>query len=134
MQFASKIVPCLWYDNQAEEAARFYTGIFPGGKITNTSHYFNSGQEQHGHKAGDVLTVSFDLAGVSFTALNGGPMFKFNEAVSLMVMCDTQDEIDHYWTKLGAGGPVEAQQCGWLKDRFGVSWQVAPTPMFDWIV
>ncbi|MDB5858680.1 MAG: hypothetical protein JWQ76_2369 [Ramlibacter sp.] len=134
MQIASKIVPCLWFDSQAEEAARYYTGIFPGGRITQTSYYAKAGQEIHGRQPGSVLTVVFELAGQSFTALNGGPVFKFNEAVSLQIMCDTQDEVDHFWTRLGAGGPVEAQQCGWLKDKYGVSWQVVPRAMLDWIV
>jgi len=133
MQIASKIVPCLWFDSQAEDAARYYTGIFPGGRITQTSYYGKAGQDVHGRQPGSVLTVMFDLAGQTFTALNGGPVFKFNEAVSLMIMCDTQDEIDHFWSRLGAGGQVEAQQCGWLKDKFGVSWQVVPKAMLDWI-
>jgi predicted 3-demethylubiquinone-9 3-methyltransferase (glyoxalase superfamily) len=126
MELASKIIPCLWFDRQAEEAARFYTGVFPGGRITRILRYPAVGQEIHGGEAGSVLTVTFELAGQSFTALNGGPVFKFNEAVSLAVMCDTQDEIDHYWARLGEGGDPAAQQCGWLKDRFGVSWQVVP--------
>lgn len=126
MELASKIVPCLWFDRQAEEAARFYIGIFPGGRITSVLRYPAVGQEVHGGEPGSVLTVSFELAGQAFTALNGGPVFKFNEAVSLMVMCDTQDEVDHYWKRLGEGGDPAAQQCGWLKDRYGVSWQVVP--------
>jgi predicted 3-demethylubiquinone-9 3-methyltransferase (glyoxalase superfamily) len=133
MKFASKIVPCLWFDSQAEEAARFYTSVFPGGRIVKTSHYFKSGQEVHGGEPGSVLTVSFELAGVSFTALNGGPVFRFNEAVSLQVMCDTQQELDHYWSRLSEGGDPAAQQCGWLKDRFGLSWQVVPAVLPDLI-
>lgn len=126
MELASKIVPCLWFDRQAEEAARFYTGVFPGGRITHVLRYPDVGKEIHGGEAGSVLTVAFELAGQSFTALNGGPAFKFNEAISLQVMCDTQEEIDHFWNRLGEGGDPAAQQCGWLKDRFGVSWQVVP--------
>ncbi len=133
MEFASKIVPCLWFDKEAEDAARLYTGIFPGGRITGTSHYFKSGEDVHGKPAGSVLAVSFELAGVSFTALNGGPVFRFNEAVSLQVMCDTQEELDHYWSRLTEGGDPAAQQCGWLKDRFGLSWQVTPKALLEMI-
>jgi len=122
----SKITPCLWFDNEAEEAAQFYTSVFPDGRITGTLRYSAAGQEQHGRAPGSVMTVSFDLAGQSIIALNAGPAFKFNEAVSLMILCDTQDEIDHYWAKLGAGGDPGAQMCGWLKDKYGLSWQVAP--------
>jgi predicted 3-demethylubiquinone-9 3-methyltransferase (glyoxalase superfamily) len=123
MQLANKIIPCLWFDSQAEEAARFYAEVFPDSRITAVSHY---SETVHDKPAGSVLTVSFELAGQAFTALNGGPFFKFSEAVSLQIMCDTAAEVDHFWSKLGEGGPVEAQQCGWLKDRFGLSWQVVP--------
>ena len=122
-----KISPCLWFDNQAEDAARFYTSIFRNSKITGTTYYGEAGKEHHGRTAGSVLTVAFELNGQSFTALNGGPVFKFNEAVSFQVDCDTQDELDYFWTKLTEGGDARAQQCGWLKDRFGVSWQIVPT-------
>src|SRR4051794_28812493 len=108
MQFASRIVPCLWFDGQGEEAARFYTAIFPNSRITQSL----------------PVMVAFELAGQPFTALNGGPMFKFNEAVSLQIMCDSQEEVDHYWNALTAGG--SEQPCGWLKDRYGLSWQVVP--------
>lgn len=124
-----RITPCLWFDDDGEEAARFYTGIFPNSRIIATSHYNDAGKEIHGHDAGAVMTVAFELDGVRFTALNGGPHFKFNEAVSFEVNCRDQAEIDHYWEKLGAGGDPKAQQCGWLKDRFGVSWQVVPDDM-----
>jgi predicted 3-demethylubiquinone-9 3-methyltransferase (glyoxalase superfamily) len=134
MEIASKIVPCLWFDSQAEEAARFYTGIFPGSRITQVSHYAKAGQEIHGREPGSVLTVAFELAGQSFTALNGGPVYRFNEAVSLQVMCDTQEEVDHYWDRLGEGGDPAARQCAWLKDRYGLSWQVVPKAMLEWIV
>ena len=122
-----KITPCLWFDDQAEEAVRFYTGIFKNSKIGAVTRYTEAGQEIHGKKPGSVLTVEFQLDGQTFTALNGGPVFKFNEAISLQVHCDTQQEIDHYWDKLSAGGDPNAQQCGWLKDRYGVSWQVVPS-------
>lgn len=118
--------PCLWFDDQAEEAARFYVSVFKKGKIVSVNRYPGVGQEVHGRPAGSVMTVDFVLNGLPFTALNGGPVFKFNEAVSLQVLCRTQAEIDYYWEKLGAGGDERARQCGWLKDRFGVSWQVAP--------
>jgi predicted 3-demethylubiquinone-9 3-methyltransferase (glyoxalase superfamily) len=121
-----RISPCLWFDSQAEEAARYYVGIFPNSQVTGISHYGNEGQEITGGKPGSVMLVTFDLDGQSFTALNGGPLFTFNEAVSLQVFCSTQEEIDHYWDRLGQGGDPKAQQCGWLKDRFGVSWQVTP--------
>ena len=122
-----KITPCLWFDDQAEEAARFYTAIFPNSKIGAVTRYTEAGQEIHGKKPGSVLTVELELDGQRFTALNGGPMFKFNEAVSLQIHCDTQAELDHFWEKLSAGGDPKAQQCGWLKDKFGVSWQVVPS-------
>ena len=122
----SKISPCLWFDHQAEEAARFYTGIFENSKITAISRYGEAGQEIHGRPPGSVLTVAFELDGQSFTALNGGPLFKFNEAVSLLIECETQEELDGYWAKLSEGGDPNAQQCGWLKDKFGLSWQVVP--------
>jgi predicted 3-demethylubiquinone-9 3-methyltransferase (glyoxalase superfamily) len=121
-----KISPCLWFDTQGEDAARFYVGIFKNSKIVAISHYPDTGKEIHGKPAGSVLTVSFELNGQSFTALNGGPHFKFNEAVSFQVECDTQEEVDYYWEKLSQGGPPEAQQCGWVKDKFGLSWQVVP--------
>ncbi len=131
MQFTSKIVPCIWFDSQAEEAARYYVGIFPQSKIVDISHYPEVGQEIHGQPAGKVLTVEFELAGQRFTALNGGPVFQLSEAFSLQVMVDTQEELDRYWNALGQGGPVEAQQCGWVKDKFGLSWQVVPKGMIE---
>jgi predicted 3-demethylubiquinone-9 3-methyltransferase (glyoxalase superfamily) len=123
----SKISPCLWFDSQAEEAGRYYCSIFKHSKILSISHFGEAGYETHRRPAGTVLTVEFELEDQTFTALNGGPLFKFNEAISLQVFCDTQDEIDYYWSKLSAGGDPAAQQCGWLKDKYGVSWQVAPT-------
>ncbi|HUG76091.1 MAG TPA: VOC family protein [Burkholderiales bacterium] len=127
----TQITPCLWFDGEAEEAARFYTGIFKNSKITAISRYGEAGREVHGQPAGKVLTVAFELEGRPFTALNGGPQFKFNEAVSFQVPCKTQEEIDDYWDRLGAGGDARARQCGWLKDRFGVSWQVFPSALVD---
>jgi predicted 3-demethylubiquinone-9 3-methyltransferase (glyoxalase superfamily) len=120
------IAPCLWFDGQAEEAARFYVSIFEKSKFVSVSRFPNVGQEVHGRPAGSVMTVDFVLNGVPFTALNGGPLFKFNEAVSLQVLCRTQAQIDHYWEKLSEGGDERAQACGWLKDKFGVSWQISP--------
>ncbi len=122
----SKIIPCLWFDHQAEEAAGFYTAIFKDSKITAISRYGEAGKEVHGRSPGSVMVVAFELDGQSFTALNGGPIFKLNEAVSLQIECETQEEVDYYWDKLSAGGDPNAQQCGWLKDKFGLSWQVVP--------
>jgi predicted 3-demethylubiquinone-9 3-methyltransferase (glyoxalase superfamily) len=116
---------CLWFDTQAEEAAKFYTSVFKDSKIGGITHYTKEGQEIHRMKPGSVLTVDFSLNGQSFIALNGGPLFKFNESVSLQVFCDTQEEIDYYWAKLTEGG-MESQ-CGWLKDKYGFSWQVVPS-------
>jgi|ERR1700733_1630177 predicted 3-demethylubiquinone-9 3-methyltransferase (glyoxalase superfamily) len=124
-----KISPCLWFDTQAEEAARFYCSIFRNSKIAAVSHYGEAGREVHGGVAGSVLSVAFELEGQTFTALNGGPLFTFNQAISLQVTCNTQDEVDYYWEKLSAGGDKSAQVCGWLKDRFGVSWQVVPADL-----
>jgi len=126
-----RISPCLWFDHQAEQAAKFYTGIFPNSRIVSVARYGSAGQEIHGRPPGSVMVVAFELDGQSFAALNGGPIFKFNEALSLQVNCETQDEIDHYWEKLGAGGDPKAQQCGWLKDRYGLSWQIIPTLMAE---
>ena len=126
MATTQRISPCLWFAHQAEEAARFYTGIFPNSRITSVTHYGEAGKEFHGQEPGSVMVVAFELDGHAFTALNGGPVFTFNEAISLQVNCATQEEIDYYWEKLGAGGDPKAQQCGWLKDRYGVSWQVIP--------
>ena len=123
------ISPCLWFDGQAEEAARFYVSVFKKGKLGMITRFPDVGQETHGREAGSVMTVDFTVNGLPFLALNGGPLFKFNEAVSLMILCDTQDEIDYYWEKLTAGGDPSAQQCGWLKDKYGVSWQVVPKPL-----
>jgi predicted 3-demethylubiquinone-9 3-methyltransferase (glyoxalase superfamily) len=125
----NRITPCLWYDDQAEEAAAFYISIFPNSRIVHVTRYGKAGFEIHGRPEGSVMTVEFDLDGQSFTALNGGPLFRFNEAISLQVDCETQAEVDHYWDKLSAGGDPAAQQCGWLKDRYGVSWQIVPAAL-----
>lgn len=122
-----KITPCLWFDDQAEAAAKFYTAIFENSRIVNITRYGEAGHEVHEKPAGTVMVVAFELDGQAFTALNGGPMFKFNEAISFQVSCETQKEVDYYWEKLSEGGDEKAQQCGWLKDKYGVSWQVVPT-------
>jgi predicted 3-demethylubiquinone-9 3-methyltransferase (glyoxalase superfamily) len=133
MQVVQKIAPCLWFDDQAEEAATFYTGIFKDSKINKISRYGEAGYEVHGRPAGSVMTVAFELEGHAFTALNGGPMFKFNEAISFEVNCRSQEEVDYYWEELSEGGDKKAQQCGWLKDKFGVSWQVVPVVLIEMI-
>jgi predicted 3-demethylubiquinone-9 3-methyltransferase (glyoxalase superfamily) len=133
MKVSQKIAPCLWFDDQAEEAATFYTGIFRNSKIVDVARYGEAGREIHQRPPGSVMTVAFELDGQPFTALNGGPIFKFNEAISLQVNCETQEEVDYYWEKLSAGGDEKAQQCGWLKDKYGVSWQVVPTVLPDMV-
>jgi predicted 3-demethylubiquinone-9 3-methyltransferase (glyoxalase superfamily) len=122
-----KITPCLWFDSNAEEAVNFYTSIFKNSKIGNISRYGEAGYEIHGKPAGTVMTIEFELNGQAFTALNAGPLFKFNEAISFQVSCESQEEVDYYWEKLSEGGDKKAQQCGWLKDKYGVSWQIVPT-------
>jgi predicted 3-demethylubiquinone-9 3-methyltransferase (glyoxalase superfamily) len=129
---SQKIAPCLWFDDQAEQAAELYTSIFDNSRIVEIARYTDAGQDITGGKPGSVMTVAFELEGQSFTALNGGPLFQFNEAISLQVYCQTQDEVDYYWTKLIDGGGAPSA-CGWLKDRFGLSWQVTPTPLLEWI-
>lgn len=126
MLSASKIAPCLWFDSEAEQAVAFYTRIFKNSKIVTTSYYGEAGREIHKRPSGSVMAIGFELEGQSFTALNGGPVFRFNEAVSLQVNCASQEEIDYYWNALSAGADPIAQQCGWLKDKFGLSWQVVP--------
>jgi predicted 3-demethylubiquinone-9 3-methyltransferase (glyoxalase superfamily) len=123
----SKITPCLWFDTQAEDAARFYTSVFEHSRITRISRYGKAGRDVHGKEAGSVMVVEFELEGQTFVALNGGPQFKFDEAVSFQVFCDTQDEIDYFWGKLTEGG--KEGPCGWLKDKFGLSWQVVPSAL-----
>ncbi len=135
MATLQKITPCLWFDTKAEEAAKFYTGIFSGApaasagrksEIGRIGYYNREGFEIHKKPAGSTLTVEFTLDGQSFIALNGGPDFKFTEAVSFTVYCDNQEEIDYYWEQLSANGDAGAQQCGWLKDKYGLSWQITP--------
>lgn len=132
MKIKAPITPCLWFDGQAEEAAKFYISIFEGSKITNISYYPEAGREQHGHDAGDVMTVMFELGGQQFMGLNGGPHFKFSEAISLCIMCENQEEIDYFWDALTADGGMEVE-CGWLKDKFGLSWQVMPANIAELI-
>jgi predicted 3-demethylubiquinone-9 3-methyltransferase (glyoxalase superfamily) len=129
MKIKQRIVPCLWFNQQAEEAAEFYVSVFPNSSVGKVIRYGEEGREVHGQAAGTVMTVDFELDGQKMTALNGGPAFQFNEAVSLQIMCKTQQEVDHFWDRLTEGGDESAQQCGWLKDRFGVSWQVVPEGM-----
>ncbi len=125
MATLQKITPCLWFDTEAEEAATLYTSLFKNSKIINITHYSEAGYEIHGKPAGSVLTVEFEMEGQRFTALNGGPQFKFTEAISLEVACANQEEIDYLWERLTEGG--EPGPCGWLKDKFGLSWQIVPT-------
>lgn len=120
-----KITPFLWFDDKAEEAARFYTSLFKNSKIGTITRYDEEGAKAAGRPEGTVMTVSFQLEGQEFVALNGGPVFKFTEAISLVVNCTTQGEVDELWDKLSAGG--EESVCGWLKDKYGLSWQVVPT-------
>ncbi|MCA9730866.1 MAG: VOC family protein [Deferribacteres bacterium] len=121
---------CLWFDNQAEEAAKFYTSIFKDSKPGAITHFKKEGFEYHGKPEGSVMTVEFELNGMAFLALNGGPLFKFNESMSVMVYCDTQEDVDYYWEKLTEEGTES--MCGWLKDKFGVSWQIIPREMGEY--
>jgi predicted 3-demethylubiquinone-9 3-methyltransferase (glyoxalase superfamily) len=129
MAALQKITPCLWFDSEAEDAARFYVSVFGNARIGKISRYGKEGFEIHGRPEGSVMTVEFEIEGQNFTALNGGPHFKFSEAISLQIPCETQEEINHYWERLSAGG--EVQQCGWVKDKFGVSWQIFPADLPD---
>jgi predicted 3-demethylubiquinone-9 3-methyltransferase (glyoxalase superfamily) len=133
MNVIQKITPCLWFDDQAEEAVGFYTAIFRNSRIVHVARYGEAGREIHGKPAGTVMVVAFELEGQAFTALNGGPMFKFNEAISFQVDCETQGEVDYYWGKLSGGGDEKAQQCGWLKDKYGASWQIVPRALVEMI-
>jgi len=121
---ARKITPCLWFDGQAEDAAKHYVSIFDNSKIGRISHYSEEGTDIHGREAGSVMVVEFELEGQKFVGLNGGPQFTFSEAISFMIDCETQDEVDYFWEKLSEGGKEVA--CGWLKDKFGLFWQVVP--------
>jgi len=124
-----RITPFLWFDQQAEEAVKFYVSVFENARITGVTRYGKEGAQASGQPEGTAMTVAFQLDGQDFTALNGGPHFKFTEALSLVVNCHTQAEIDHYWNQLSAGGDPKAQMCGWLKDRYGLSWQIVPTEL-----
>lgn len=124
-----KITPFLWFDNQAEEAAKFYTSVFKNSKIVSTTRYDEAGAKASGRPKGTAMVVAFELDGQKFTALNGGPHFKFTEAVSFVINCKTQEEVDYFWEKLSAGG--KESQCGWLKDKYGLSWQVVPTILIE---
>lgn len=126
MSKIQKITPCLWFEGKAEEAVNLYTSLFKNSKILLKSFYTEAGKETHKQKPGTVLTIKFELDGVQLLALNGGPEFKFTEAISLQIACDTQDEIDYFWNSLIADGGEESV-CGWLKDKFGLSWQVTPS-------
>jgi predicted 3-demethylubiquinone-9 3-methyltransferase (glyoxalase superfamily) len=123
------ITPSLWFDDRAEEAARFYTSVFPDSRVGRIARYGEAGAKISGHPAGSVMTVDFELQGQAFVALNGGPQFPFTEAVSFIVHCESQEEVDHYWDALSEGG--EPGPCGWLKDRYGVSWQIVPTILYE---
>jgi predicted 3-demethylubiquinone-9 3-methyltransferase (glyoxalase superfamily) len=129
----SKIGACLWFDGQAEDAAKFYTSIFKDGKITHMQRYPDEGTEIHGRQPGSAMVVSFQLNGLSFTALNGGPQHKFNEAISFLIDCADQAEVDYFWEKLTEGGDPKKQQCGWAEDKFGVSWQIVPKILAEMI-
>jgi predicted 3-demethylubiquinone-9 3-methyltransferase (glyoxalase superfamily) len=126
-----RITPCLWFDTQAEQAAEFYCSIFKDSRILRISRYGSAGHEIHGRPAGSVMTVEFELEAQALTALNGGPVFSFNEAISLQVDCRTQEELDYFWNRLSAGGDESAQQCGWLKDKYGLSWQIVPSVLSE---
>ena len=121
---AQKITPFLWFDDQAEEAAKFYTSIFPNSKILNTSYYDEAGAKASGQPVGTAMVVTFELNRQAFAAINGGPVFKFSEAISFVVDCESQEEVDKYWSALSA--VPESEQCGWCKDKFGLSWQIVP--------
>ncbi|HKO45530.1 MAG TPA: VOC family protein [Pyrinomonadaceae bacterium] len=125
-----KITPCLWFDGKAEEAAKFYVSVFKNSKINNIARYGDAGSEVSGQPEGSVMTVEFELDGQEFLGLNGGPNFKFTEAVSFIINCDSQEEVDRFWTTLTENGGAESQ-CGWLKDKFGLSWQVTPTVLTE---
>ncbi|RDS80340.1 VOC family protein [Dyella psychrodurans] len=126
-----RISPFLWFNDQAEEAADFYVSVFENSRILTTTRYDKETAKAAGRPEGSVMTVAFELDGQAFAALNGGPAFTFNPALSLVVNCRNQDEIDHYWNSLSKGGDPRAQQCGWLQDRYGLSWQVVPVRLFD---
>jgi predicted 3-demethylubiquinone-9 3-methyltransferase (glyoxalase superfamily) len=129
---ASKIRPCLWFDTEAEEAAKFYCSIFKNSRMGRVSRYVDEGQEIHGKAAGSVMAVEFEIGDQKFAALNGGPHFKFTEAISFQVQCDDQQEVDYFWKKLSAGGTEGP--CGWLKDKYGLSWQIVPKVLYEMLL
>lgn len=126
-----RITPFFWFDEQAEQAVALYTSVFPDSRITRTTRYSQESARAAGRKEGSVMTIGFQLDGQEFAAINGGPHFKINEGISLVVHCETQAEVDHYWERLGEGGDPQAQRCGWLKDSFGVTWQVVPAALME---
>lgn len=126
----SKLTTCLWFDGQAEEAAAFYTSIFKDSKITGRHYYSEAGKEFHRREPGSLMTIEFELNDQKFVGLNGGPNFKFTGAISIMVNCKDQGEVDYYWNKLGEGGDESKRQCGWLVDKFGLSWQIVPNKLY----
>lgn len=131
MAIVQKIVPNFWFNRNGEEAVDYYVSIFKNSSVGDKTYYTKSGFDQHHMPEGTVLTIEFKLEGLDFVVLNAGPEFKFNEAISMIVYCDSQEEIDYYWDKLSAGGDANAQICGWLKDRFGVSWQIVPSEFIE---
>lgn len=126
-----RITPFLWFDTQAEEAVHLYTSIFPNSRILKTTRYGKEAAQASGRAEGSVMTMAFQLDGQDFAAINGGPQLQFSGAISLVINCHDQAEVDHYWSRLTEGGDEKAQQCGWLRDRFGVSWQVVPTQLVE---
>ena len=126
-----RITPFLWFDSNAEEAVKFYVSVFENSRIGQITHYTKESSNASGQPEGTVMTIAFELDGQPFTAINGGPHFKFNEAISLVISCRDQTEIDHFWDKLSAGGDPKSQVCGWLKDRYGLSWQVTPSDLAE---
>ena len=131
MAITQKIISNLWFDSQAEDAAKYYTSIFKNSRILKITYFGKEGFEIHGRPEGSVMTIEFELEGQKFVGLNGGPLFKFNEAVSFIVNCETQEEVDYFWNQLSEGGDPRAQQCGWLKDKFGLSWQITPKRLME---
>jgi predicted 3-demethylubiquinone-9 3-methyltransferase (glyoxalase superfamily) len=128
-----RITPFLWFNDTAEEAAHFYVSVFENSRVLTSTRYGKESARASGKQEGSVMTIAFELDGQKFTALNGGPVFNFTPAVSLVVNCHSQHEVDHYWNQLSSGGDPSAQQCGWLKDRFGLSWQIVPAQLVDYL-
>lgn len=131
MPIQPKLSINLWFDDQAEQAVAFYSAIFQSVKIGRVSHYGEDGHEMHRGRQGKVMTIEFELEGINFVALNGGPQFKFNESISVIVNCENQEKVDYYWEALSEGGDPQAQACGWLKDKYGLSWQIVPTALIE---